>query len=72
MEILGEIQKNQQEIVRISVVEYHGRKQVDVRTCWEHEGRYLFTRKGVTVRPENLDTVIDLLKEARNKLKAAT
>lgn len=68
MKVIGEIEKNLREIVRVSVVEYQGRELVDLRVCWEHEGEYRFTKKGISIKPENLDTLIDLLKRARNAL----
>lgn len=72
MIIIGQVPKNQKEVVRVCIAEYRGQQQVDVRVCWQHDGEYLFTKRGVTIKPEHTSQIIDLLQKARNELAGQT
>lgn len=68
MKVMGRIERNKREIIQISVAEYRGKPLVDVRICWEHGNEYLFSKRGVTIKPENIEAVINLLQKARAEL----
>ncbi|MDD4195521.1 MAG: transcriptional coactivator p15/PC4 family protein [Syntrophorhabdaceae bacterium] len=70
MKVIGRIDRNKREIIQISLAEYKGKPLVDVRICWEHGNQYLFSKRGVTIKPENLEAVISLLEKARDELVA--
>jgi hypothetical protein len=68
--VVGQVERNQTEVIRISTEEFKGRSYVDVRVYFEDsEGEWKPTKKGVAISPDKLDQVIQLLKEAQEKLK---
>ena len=71
MNIIGEIQKNQKEKIIVSTNEYKGHKYVDLRVHYEDEStkEYKPTKKGIAVNPKILDEVVEMMLEAKNKLK---
>ncbi len=67
--IIGEIERNETEVVRIGVEEYKGRKYVDIRTYFENDaGEWKPTKKGVTVAPEKMDEFMELVRKAKEAL----
>ena len=59
-----------QKLIRISTEEFKGRAYIDVRIYFaDNEGEWKPTKKGVTINPDKLDQVIELLREAQEKLK---
>jgi hypothetical protein len=68
--VIGQVERNETEVIRISTEEFKGRSYVDVRVYFEDsEGEWKPTKKGVAISPDKLDQVIQLLKEAQEKLK---
>ena len=50
--IIGEIERGETEVLRISTEEYKGRKYIDVRIYFENDdGEWKPTKKGITVQP---------------------
>jgi len=67
--IIGEIQKTGTDKIIVTVKEFKGKTYVDVRTFFENdEGEMIPTKKGVSLTPDNLDQLIRLLTEAKEKL----
>jgi hypothetical protein len=68
--VIGQVERSQTEVIRVSTEEFKGRSYVDVRIYFEdNEGEWKPTKKGVTINPDKLEQVIELLKEAQDKLK---
>lgn len=69
--MIGQVERNQTEVIRVSAEEFKGRSYVDVRIYFEDsEGEWKPTKKGVTISPDKLEQVIELLREAQEKLKS--
>jgi len=67
--IIGEIQKTGTDKIIVTVKEFKGKTYVDVRTFFENDdGEMVPTKKGVSLTPDNLDQLIRLLTEAKEKL----
>ena len=67
--IIGEIQKTGTDKIIVTVKEFKGKTYIDVRTFFENdEGEMIPTKKGVSLTPENLDELIQILNEAKKKL----
>ncbi|HAR95664.1 MAG TPA: transcriptional coactivator p15 [Deltaproteobacteria bacterium] len=68
--VVGQVERNEAEVLRISTEEFKGRAYVDVRIYFaDNEGEWKPTKKGVTINPDKVDQVIELLREAQEKLK---
>lgn len=68
--VIGQVERSQTEVIRISTEEFKGRTYIDVRIYFEdNEGEWKPTKKGVTINPDKLEQVIDLLREAQQKLQ---
>jgi hypothetical protein len=68
--VVGQVERNETEVLRISTEEFKGRAYIDLRIYFENnEGEWKPTKKGVTINPEKVDQVIELLREAQEKLK---
>ncbi len=66
---IGEIERTETEVVRVSMDEYKGRKYLDVRIYFANdEGEWKPTKKGVTIQPEKIDLFMDLIKKAKETL----
>jgi hypothetical protein len=67
--VIGDIERNPTEVVRVSVSEYKGRKYVDLRIYFKNaEGEWAPTKKGVTVQPDKVEEMLGLLKQAQAAL----
>ncbi|OPY70105.1 MAG: Transcriptional Coactivator p15 (PC4) [Syntrophorhabdaceae bacterium PtaU1.Bin034] len=67
--IIGEIERGETEVVRVSTEEYKGRKYVDVRIYFANdEGEWKPTKKGVTIQPDKVEAFMDLIKKAGEAL----
>jgi hypothetical protein len=67
--VIGEIERGETEVLRISTEEYKGRKYLDLRIYFENnDGEWKPTKKGVTVQPERLDDFLELVKKAKESL----
>lgn len=61
-----DIEKRENEIIRISIREYKGHDYVDVRQYFKGtEDDFLPTKKGVTFSPELIDDVIEALQSLK-------
>ncbi len=68
--LITEIQKNLKERLRVSIEEYRGSKFIDLRVYFEAEdGEWRPTKKGIALNHECIDSVIQALQEASNKLE---
>ena len=66
---VGEIERSETEVVRVSTEEFKGRKYLDIRVYFENaEGEWKPTKKGVTVQPDRVDEFIELIKKAKESL----
>ena len=64
--VVGEIQKNETEKITVSLNEYKGFKYVDIRLYFQDkEGSWHPTKKGITVSPGKVNTLIGLLSKAK-------
>lgn len=69
-ELIGEVEKNQKERIRVSLAEYQGHKYVDCRVYFtDDKGEWFPTKKGVTFNDETIDEVIPLLQKASGALE---
>ena len=67
--MIGEIQKNATERIRVSVSEYKGYTYLDLRIFFENDsGEWMPTKKGVTISKDNIESLISLLSEGKVKL----
>ncbi len=63
--LIGEIERGETEVLRVSTEEYKGRKYIDVRIYFESDaGEWKPTKKGVTIQPDRVDDFLDLIKKA--------
>ena len=72
---IATIEKNRTEELRVALKEYKGHDYVDVRTYVEpyaDEGQdRIPTKRGVTLKPEDLAELIAALQEAEKQARAA-
>ena len=65
---VGEISKGKDKII-IALKEFKGKEYVDIRTHFEsNEGDWIPTKKGITLSPDSLDEMIEILKNAKQKV----
>lgn len=74
--IIGEFQKNVNEIIRASIRWWKGKPQLDVRVFWrlDPEEDYKPSRKGITLQVdehEKYDKLVKLLKDAEPQVREA-
>ncbi|MEE9524079.1 MAG: transcriptional coactivator p15/PC4 family protein [Thermodesulfovibrionales bacterium] len=63
--VVGEIERNPTERLRISTESFKGRDYIDLRIYYEADGgEWKPTKKGVTIAPDKVDEVIELLGKA--------
>ena len=63
--VVGEIERNPTERLRISTESFKGRDYIDLRIYYEADGgEWKPTKKGVTIAPDKVDEVIELLSKA--------
>jgi hypothetical protein len=66
--VIGEIQKGTDKIM-VTVKEFKGKTYVDIRTYFENDqGEMMPTKKGVSLTPENVDDILNLLQEAKKAI----
>jgi hypothetical protein len=69
--IIGEIERNDTERLRVEVSNYRGKDFVSARIYYlADNGEWLPTKKGITVKPEQVDVLIDLLNQSKTKSAA--
>ena len=65
---VGEISKSKDKII-VAVREFKGKEYVDIRTHFENnDGDWIPTKKGITLSPDSLDDMIELLQSAKEKV----
>lgn len=67
--LIGEIERNRTEKIRVELSNYRGKDFISVRIYFlADNGEWRPTKKGVTVRPDQLDELIGLLNQAKEKV----
>lgn len=67
--ILGEIERNPTERLRVSLENFKGRDYIDLRIYYQEDnGEWKPTKKGVTVSPEKIDEIISFFSKAKEEL----
>jgi len=70
---IGSVQKNSQEEIRVTIQDYQGTELIDLRTYWQNsEGKWLPTRKGISLTCHVVADVINLLQRAAKKMQTQT
>jgi hypothetical protein len=65
---VGEIPKGNDKII-VALKEFKGKEYIDIRTHFENnDGDWIPTKKGITLAPDSLDEMIDILKTAKKKV----
>lgn len=68
--LIGEIAKSGTDKIMVAVKEFKGKTYIDIRTFFENEaGEMVPTKKGISLTPENLDEIIELLKKAKKSIE---
>ncbi len=69
--LIGQVQKNTSELIKISIEEYNGHEFIDLRVYFDSgSGEYLPTKKGITLNCETISSAIDFLKQGQKLLKS--
>jgi len=68
-ELIGEVEKNQKEQIRVSIENYRNYEFVDCRVYWNDNGTWRPSRKGISLNNENIDEVLELLKKASKAME---
>ncbi|MBN2363626.1 transcriptional coactivator p15/PC4 family protein [candidate division WOR-3 bacterium] len=55
------IEKNSLEQIQIEMKEYKKKKYLDIRTYYQSDGEWKPSKKGVTIHPENLDKLLEII-----------
>ncbi len=68
--LIGEIEKNSSQKIRVSSERYKGHDFVDIRIFYQDEigADYKRTKKGIAIAPDKLEGLIALLKKAQKPL----
>lgn len=67
--LIGEIERSEIERLKVECSNYRGKDFLSIRIYYLAEnGEWRPTKKGVTVKPDKVDELIDLLKQAKEKL----
>lgn len=64
LKLIGQIDKNKKEKIKVSLEEYRGHRLCDCRVYWDDGGTWRPSKKGIALSDENIDEVIELLKRA--------
>ena len=68
--VVGKVQKNSQEEIRVTLQHYKGTDVIDLRTYWQNnEGEWIPTRKGISLTELVVRDVIKLLQLAFRKMR---
>ena len=67
--LIGEINKNPIEKIRVTISDYKNHRFLDVRVYFEDDsGEWRPTKKGIAISKDNLEPLIKLLNEGKKKL----
>jgi len=70
--ILGDLPRNEKEITRISLKNYNCQDRLDLRVYYRSEsGKFLPTKRGVSIPIRDFDEFARLISRARSELKTA-
>ena len=68
--LIGEIERNKTEKIMVETREYKGVNFLSARIFYQSDsGEWLPTKKGITVKPEKVNDLIELLKKALTEFK---
>ncbi len=67
--LLGTVDKNSREQIRVRAAEYAGHLYIDVRAWWRSKDGddWKPSKKGVTLKPELISELIEVLRKVENK-----
>ncbi len=66
--VIGKIAKGSKQRLMVTIEDRKGSKIVDLRTYnIINDGELMPTQEGISLMPENIDTVIDFLREAKTR-----
>ena len=69
--LVGKIARNSRHRIMVTIEDHKGAKAIDVRVYQIiNDGELSPTPEGISLMPENLNAVVELLKEAQKKLMA--
>ena len=70
MQVIAQLPRNKDEALQVALAQYQGYIYVDIRRVWKPAGQSEFvpTKKGVTVRPDQVLQLIEALRKARDEL----
>ncbi len=67
--VIGEIERNDTERLRVEASNYKGSDFISVRIYYlADNGEWRPTKKGITVKPEKIDELIEFLNQAKEKV----
>lgn len=71
--MVAQIQKNALDEIRIAFSEYKGHKYLDIRvhTVFDGDPEPRPTKKGITIKPEQIGELLEALQEAERQARAA-
>ena len=69
--LVGKIARNSRHRILVTIEDQKGTKAIDLRVYQiMNDGELTPTPEGISLMPENLSAVVELLKEAQKKLQA--
>ena len=70
--VIGEIERNDTERLRVEASNYKGSDFISVRIYYlADNGEWRPTKKGITVKPEKVEDRISFLTEAKSKIESS-
>jgi len=72
MKLIGSIPRGDREEIRVCLTEYRGKKKLDIRSWFRPDGQeeMVATKRGVTIRLEDLNAFMAFVQEAEQVIKA--
>jgi len=68
--LIAEFNKNASETVRVQLTEYDGKQLLDIRVWVQNDkGEYIPTRKGISLRVEQVRDLKDALEKVEHELE---
>jgi len=65
-----DIKKSEGKLIRIEAKEYEGHEYLDIRTMLlDAQDQWRYTQRGVTFRPDQINELIEAIKEASKDIK---
>jgi hypothetical protein len=65
--LVGDIEKSANERLKVSLNNYKGSDFIDIRVYFEADDDWKPTKKGVTIHPDRLEELIQLLQKAKEE-----